>query len=409
MKAVFGLGKSALSVISYLKSIDVDFKVINQGDIDQWYDQVSDYVLKEHCISQESLEEHLNQISEMIISPGIPTKLEVLKKTQKLNIPIISEIEFAFRNTKVPIIAVTGTNGKTTVCEMLFKAISETGKKVFLGGNIGIPFTDIIGNKYDYAVIEVSSFQLETIDSFCPMISVITNITPSHMERYDSFEEYRDIKFKISMNMKSPKVFTTEEFGIKGEKFITPREFDYYRTKAFGEHNEKNFSLVYAILEELKLADKLNFQEFINNFKPSPYRIEYRGSLGDCRFYNDGKSTNIDSTLAALKSIESDCGILILGGKLRDDSFDFSKIHEFKDIYEVWAFGEAKDLIEKELKNIFKVKVFNTLSEVFNDIDAKKFDAILFSPSFPSFDLYKNYIERAEHFNELVKSFISPH
>jgi UDP-N-acetylmuramoylalanine--D-glutamate ligase len=408
MKAVFGLGKSALSVIRYLKSIDVDFKVINQGDITSWYDQVSDFVIQEHCIAQKDLSDHLIQISEIIISPGIPSKLEVLQEARKMNIPVISEIEFAYRNSKVPVIAVTGTNGKTTVCEMLFQALKTAGKNVFLGGNIGIPYTDIIGKDYDFAVIEVSSFQLETIATFKPLISVITNITPSHMERYDSFEEYRDTKFKITQNMSKKLVYTTQQFDIEGERLVTPLEFDYYKTKAFGEHNQKNFSLVYTILEQLKLEDKIDFQDFIDNFTPSPYRIEYRGSHGDCRFYNDGKSTNIDSTLAALRSIESDCGVLILGGKLRDDAFDFSKIHDFKDVYEVWAFGDAKDLIYKELSSIFKVKVFEKLEDIFKEIDPKKFDAILFSPSFPSFDLYSNYIARAEHFNQLVAEFISP-
>jgi UDP-N-acetylmuramoylalanine--D-glutamate ligase len=409
MKAVFGLGKSALSVIKYLKAIDVDFKVINLGDVSNWYAQVSDYILEEHCIAQADLEVHLSQISEIIISPGIPSRLEILNKARKMNIPVISEIEFAFRNTKVPIIAVTGTNGKTTVCEMLHQALSKTGKNVFLGGNIGIPFTDIIGHEYDLAVIEVSSFQLETIASFNPQTAVITNITPSHMERYDSFEDYRNTKFKISMNMAKPIVFTTQKFNIPGEQLIAVEDFDYFRTKAFGVHNQKNFSLVYNILKELKLESKIDFQEFINEFKPSPYRVEYKGSHGDCRFYNDGKSTNIESTLAALKSIESDCGVLILGGKLRDESFDFSKIYDFKETYEVWAFGEAKDLIKKELSHIFQVRVFDNLVEIFKAIDPVKFDVILFSPSFPSFDLYENYIKRAQHFNALVKDFIDNH
>jgi len=407
MYAVFGLGKSALSVIKHLNSCDELFYVINLGDVNTWYDQVSDYCPIERCISQDKMPETYSLYHTIILSPGIPSDLVLLKQARAKGIEIISEIEYAFQRSSVPVLAVTGTNGKTTVCEMLNEALKRAGKNVFLGGNIGIPYTDILksNESYNYAVIEVSSFQLENIKSFSPLVSVITNITPTHMERYSSFEDYKKAKFNIFKFQENINLITGDSFDLGFEHIVSPIDFDFSKTMALGKHNETNFSIVYNLLGRLSLLEKIDFQKFINEFNPSPYRIEIKALVGKCRIVNDGKSTNIESTIAAIKSFEFNSGVLILGGKLRDKDFDFSALFGFHEKLKIYAFGEAKELIKTKLEKDFELKTFERLEDVFNDLSLEGVDLFLFSPCFPSFDHYKNYIERAQHFNKLVLDF----
>lgn len=401
--AVFGLGVSALSAIEFLNNQNESFFIVNRGDVSEWEHQVSEFK-NCRCVAQKDFESIFSQIDTIIISPGIDSRLPIVRMAKEYGISVISEIEFAFSRSQTPVIAVTGTNGKTTVCEMLNLALSQAGKKVFLGGNIGHAYTEILKeDDYDYAVIEVSSFQLENIIKFAPQVSIITNITPSHMERYDSFEDYYQTKERIFENNKDGLILSSIDFKNKNAKLVSNIEFDFSKTKAFGKHNQQNFSFVFEVLDYLKLKDQIDFQKFINDFEPSPYRIQLKRVLGNCHIYNDGKSTNIDSTIAALKSVEYKKCLLILGGKIRDKSIDFEKLYPFADLT-IKAFGDAADYIAESLKDNYKVEVYPKLENVFETIDPSEQDVILFSPCFPSFDLYKNYIERAEHFNTLVES-----
>lgn len=401
--AVFGLGVSALSAIEYLNNQDESFFIVNQEEVTTWSEQVAEFK-NGICVAQNDFESIFNQINSIIISPGIDNRLPIVKKAKQQGIKIISEIEFAFSLSKTPVIAVTGTNGKTTVCEMLNEALARAGKKVFLGGNIGHAYTEILKNEnYDYAVIEVSSFQLENIHTFKPMISIITNITPSHMERYDSFEDYYHTKERIFENNNDGLILSSIDFRKDNSKLIEDIDFNFKETKALGIHNEQNFSIVYEVLQNLKL--EIDFQKFINEFVPSPYRIEFKRVINGCAFYNDGKSTNMDSTLAALKSVNYKKCLLILGGKIRDKSIDFDLLKPFAGGVKIKAFGDAAQYIAESLRNTYEVEIFENLESLFKTIDVKHQDVVLFSPCFPSFDLYKNYIKRAEHFNALVCSF----
>lgn len=405
--AIFGLGVSAKSVIKYhiTHKADEHFYIVNQGEPNSWKDQVQlkgDFT----CIAQDDFQSIFKEINLIILSPGIPTQLPILQAAQKEGIEIISEIEFAFRLSSVPVIAVTGTSGKTTVCEMMAKALSDCEKSVFLGGNIGHAYTEILmdDTSYDYAVIEVSSFQLETINTFKPIISIITNITPSHMERYDHFNDYKKAKENIFKNNNDGLVLSKMDFSIANQKMPEKLSYNFEQAIALGEHNQENFSYIYESLKYLRLLDQLDFQKFINEFTPSPYRIQKIREIDGCVFINDGKSTNLDSTLAALNSFKFSHGILIMGGKIRDKSIDFEKLNLFKAKVEVMAFGDAATYIAESLNQNFKVKVFENLEALFGDLKFDGEELVLFSPCFPSFDLYKNYIERAEHFNQLVNT-----
>jgi len=301
--------------------------------------------------------------------------------------------------------------------------LEMAGKKVFCGGNIGIPYCELAlsQEKVDYAVIEVSSFQLETIHEFHPIIGLILNIFPNHSERYDRVKDYALAKFRLLTNMTQEDhlVLGTENpyldeiknhpseksFFTKGKlplEFL--KTFDFNNARVKGEHNEANFYAAYRVLEILEI-ENLNslFQKFINSFSGVAHRLEFVLESEGLKIYNDAKSTNILATSTAIKAFKnSDEPLyLILGGKLRSEGDKLlSDLLPFKtQIQCIYTIGDVTERLFDELKNDFKVIKSQDLKSVFKDVKEKKLRGnLVFSPAFPSFDQFKNYVDRGEKF-----------
>lgn len=400
---VYGLGISAISVLKILKNFKDEVFVINRDQVDLWKKDVLDICDSFICISEEDSFKILSDCDRIILSPGIPRSIKWLKNIASSK--IIGEIEFAFINSNVPVIAITGSNGKTTTTTMIYEALKLFGKKVFIGGNIGIPYSDIIGQEYDFAVIEVSSFQLESIQSFKPVVSIITNLTPNHMERYSSFDEYKFAKYNIYKNQTSG-LHIAHENNIKNKsvKFKSIKKIEGYEfelSKVIGDHNRFNFFCAREVCSFLcSNFNDATFQLFINSFKSPAFRLEYIATKNNLKFYNDSKSTNIESTLKAVLSFQKDI-ILILGGKLRENSVEEYKQLKSFEFKKILVFGEAKEL----LSLVLDVEICEDLASVFSKLKNLEYGNVLFSPGFPSFDLYNNFEHRGAHFNQLVASF----
>lgn len=400
---VYGLGISAISVLKKIKDFSEDVYVVNKGHVDQWNQEVFDISSEFKCLSEEESFDALAQCDRVILSPGIPKEIKWLNHIDPSK--IISEIEFAYLNSDVPVIAITGSNGKTTTTTMIYEALKLYGKEVFIGGNIGVPYSDIIGNNYDYAVVEVSSFQLESIQSFKPIISIITNLTPNHMERYNSFEEYKLAKYNVYKNQDSglhlAQTNTFNNPNVNFKKIGKIASFSFDKSKLMGEHNLYNFFCVNEVCKFLCSNYNVKiFQTFIDTFKSPEFRLEFIKQVNNFKFYNDSKSTNIESTLKAVESFDEDI-ILILGGKLRSKNVDeFKALNNYK-FKRIFVYGEARELLVSELD----VEVCEDLQSVFTKLNALESGNVIFSPGFPSFDLYKNFEQRGIHFNELVASF----
>lgn len=429
--AIFGMGKSGKAAVQLAQKLKQDFYAVNKGPVDSWFESenMSSLTTKCACYSEEDFSQHFAKMDQIVISPGIPTTHPALKAAVAKGVPILSEIEYAYLQTKdIPVIAITGSNGKTTTTTMIFEALKKANKTVFCGGNIGVPYCDlaISGEKVDYAIIEVSSFQLETIHEFHPKIGLILNVVPNHSERYDDVHDYAKAKFGMLKNMTNEDHLilglenpylddikahpAQKDFFQKGDlphSFI--QKFSFENAKVRGEHNEANFYAAYKVLELLQIEnlDKL-FQEFINEFAGVAHRLEYVLTYNGLAVYNDAKSTNTLATTTAIKAFNDSTEplYLILGGKLRNESDKvLPDLLPFKNkIARIFTIGDVAHRLALELGNDFKVTEAGDLKKVFELAKAENLQGnLVFSPAFPSFDQFKNYVDRGEKFKEWAR------
>lgn len=438
--AVYGMGVSGLSALRFIKALEGDIIAINGGETSSWAKSpgVLDYVSKDQCYAENdaSLPAKLNSVDIVILSPGIPRDHKLLLPLLEKNIPVWGEIELAYRyleanNSLSPLIGITGTNGKTTTTTFLGEMIEGDNKSVFVGGNIGVPFCDYAFDIYshkkkaDFILLELSSFQLESIDHFHVNIAIILNLYQNHGERYECIEDYGRSKFHITNRFtKDDVLIYPEDFAIiknwaetqTGKKIAinTAKPAISMDTKSFklpGIHNLVNLAFIIKAAQTIGLTSEA-IQKSINTFSGVHHRIEYvDGVIGLPKFkaFNDAKSTNWDATITAVKAME-DFKLpihLIIGGKKRGhgDSIlphlDFLKTH----VNTFYLIGEMAAEIEGEIKGLVQYKNTGTLEETLKMIRsecASTEGVLLFSPGFPSFDQFQNYAQRGEHFVKLL-------
>lgn len=439
--AVYGMGVSGLSALRMLKALGAETIAINSGEVQNWAKApgVLDYTSINNCYAEDDLHlpKVLDTVDLVILSPGIPRDHSLLESLHRKKIPVSGEIELAYRYLESvgklkPIIGITGTNGKTTTTTFLGEMIEMDHKKVFVGGNIGTPFCDyaydIWQNKpeVDFILLELSSFQLESIDHFHVNVAMILNLYQNHGERYTSIEDYGRAKFWITNN------FTEQDVLIYPEDFVFVAEwakkqkgqkrtvntkhpvssYDLSQFKLPGIHNKVNLNFILEAADVIGLSPAA-IQKSINTFAGVHHRIEYVDGVKDLphfKVYNDAKSTNWDATMTAVKAMEGLGELsLIIGGKKRGhgDSIlpylDFLKEH----VKQFYLIGEMADEIESEMKGKVAYKKSGTLEAVVSDVRAQKQEnesVLLFSPGFPSFDQFKNYAHRGDHFMQLLRS-----
>ena len=430
---VFGLGVSGMGALRFLATKDVILSAVNQGNPQSWkeHDEVMKLCGDVHSFSQDhpGAKGIANEADLIILSPGIPRDHEILKDTKA---PIWSEIELASHFCQAPIVAVTGTNGKTTTVSFLDHLFKSLGKKVFTGGNIGVAFCDHArsNEKIDYALLELSSFQLESTFDFKPEVSVVLNVFPNHGERYTNNDDYAKAKFNITkkMDKDGTLIYDSGNPQIKswGDAFLGKKVpintadtsgveahvkgmFSLENYKLPGIHNKINLDFCLEVLNALNLLEgnSKKIQKGIDSFAGVAHRIEYVPTAEKFDVYNDAKSTNWDASLTAIESMK-EMGkdlVLILGGQLRGQNDeppakakDILKEH----VKKVLLIGESAELLENSLTDW--VPCFNkgTLAEAVEELKEENFDGVLLlSPAFPSFDQFPNYVARGESFKSL--------
>ncbi len=380
---LWGIGVTGQSMLELLKSQRIEVLTI---------DKKSGYDFTEETIPYKELD-----IKAVIKSPGVPWTHPAWDYFEEAKIPVMGDIEWVWRYSNVPVLAITGSNGKSTTVNMISHALSHFKTKHFLGGNIGTPYAKILlDEKYkdaEYAVIEVSSFQLETIRDFKPEVSAILNVSENHMERYRNIEEYAAAKKNIYKN--EPEFhfnFDDEDY----REFVS--NFNFQNMKVRGDHNKKNFYFCYKVLEAIHYEE--GFQEIIDSFPGVPHRLEYCGQKKGVQIYNDSKSTNLESTLTAVKSFDQNV-VLIIGGKLREhDVSGYAELAKYAQVKSIWLYGESAFFLKDVLPNAER---YETLDDIVVNIKTTPGDYVLLSPGFPSFDQFNNFEHRGEYFKKLLK------
>ena len=374
----------------------------------------------------------------IVVSPGVDLNIEPIQKAIKQGVRVVSEIELAYHFIHVPIIAVTGTNGKTTTTLLVGEMLKEDGRKVGVGGNVGEPLILFADGKdrWEVLVVEISSFQLEAIKDFRPRISVLLNITEDHLDRYPRYDDYIEAKVRVFANQNSgdlavlnrddPIVMQLREkvkakkvlFSLKeklgegafsngqtiflrlGEK---GEEYSIAKTPLKGIHNVENMM---AALTTARIfgCSKKSIQTVLDRFKGLEHRLEFVREVGGVRFFNDSKGTNVGSVVKSLQSF-SEPVTLIAGGK--DKNGDLSPLKELirKRVKHLILIGEARERMNCELGGLTDTVMAKTMEEavVLARQKAKGGEVVLLSPACSSFDMFKDYKERGKVFKEAVK------
>lgn len=378
---------------------------------------------------------------EIVKSPGIPEKAPIIKKVKEKNIPVISEIEFAGRYTNAKIIGITGSNGKTTTTALTYHILKNAGLNVGLAGNIGKSFAyQVATEKFDYYVLELSSFMLDDMYKFKVDIGVLLNITPDHLDRYEyKFENYAASKFRITQNQTANDYFiycADDPETVKGmeERKFEAQQLPFSIKKKTipgayldkdnivinihkeqfqmsindlalqGKHNLYN-SMASGIVAKLLEIRSDSLRESMGSFRNIEHRLEFVAKISGISFINDSKATNVNSTWYALESMTTDV-VLILGGV--DKGNDYSMLRDLvkQKVKAIVCLGKDNRRIHDAFDDDVEI-IVNTFSaqeaaQVAYHL-AKKGDTVLLSPACASFDLFKNYEDRGRQFKQAVK------
>lgn len=378
----------------------------------------------------------LDGVEVLVPSPGVPEENSLLRGARERGIRILSEIELAFDFLSAPLIAVTGTNGKTTTTTLVGEILRASGAKVFVGGNIGFPLIGFVGEEADWGVVEVSSFQLEWVERFRPRIAVLLNLSEDHLDRYPSFAAYREAKEKIFaaqeegdlavLNRDDPLAWSAAErvrarlvsfgWGEVGEGvFVREGEivwrggsgeesFSLARVKIFGVHNIENLMAAVAVAK-LAGASAETIQSVIEDFRGLEHRLEFVREKDGVVFYNDSKGTNVGAVVKSLQSFSRPV-ILIAGGVDKGGDYRVLEGEVRRRVKKLVLFGAARDKIKRALGHLTEASVVQDLEEAVHEAyrSARSGDVILLSPACSSFDMFQNYAERGRAFKALVQS-----
>ncbi|MDD5686216.1 MAG: UDP-N-acetylmuramoyl-L-alanine--D-glutamate ligase [Elusimicrobia bacterium] len=352
----------------------------------------------------------------IVPSPGVHWDIPILTEAREKGIRVISDIEIFYLLAKYKmIIAITGTNGKTTTTSMVGEVLKKAGKKTIICGNIGTPVCDFIreSDKETYVVMEVSSYQLEYTDKYAPHISAILNITSDHLERHKTMDNYANVKSKIFLNQDKNDFCVLNENDsyckeLSGKcrseviYFSIGKNGNKLNLKIPGSHNVENALASIEILKAANIPEK-NIIEILSEFNGIEHRIEYVKDINGVKYINDSKGTNVSSTEVAIKSFKQPI-VLILGG--RDKGSPYSPLIPLikNNVKKIIAIGEAKEKIFSELKGSADIILLENIEQAV--MKAKEIavsgDIVLLSPACASFDQFKNYEERGKYFKQIV-------
>lgn len=420
---VYGLGESGRAVVNLLKKYKAHISL---------YDD--DIKMRDNPFFERQPEKQDYDL--VVISPGIKCiDNPLLKVFETKKIPVMSELDFAYLHSRGRIVAITGTNGKTTVSMLVNKILKTAGYNTFLCGNIGLPFSAICEQttKDSIIVCEVSNFQLETSKYFRPSIACILNIKPDHLDRHNTFEEYKRVKCKIAQNLKFKDVLilNLDDEETRNLKLHTKTQYFsknklkkgvfIWKSAIFinknpilevkdiplkGAKNLENVLASVCISSNLKVKAE-DIQNAVRDFSPASHRMEIVGNIDGVTYVDDSKATNVASTIACVDAFSDKQIFLLMGGKGKEINYDdfFGLGYPLK---QVVCFGQESKKIFECAKNFgYSVEKFDKFDDAveYCKKNASNGDFCILSPACSSFDEFSSYAERGEHFKELVLGY----
>jgi UDP-N-acetylmuramoylalanine--D-glutamate ligase len=372
----------------------------------------------------------------VIPSPGVAQENRLLRQAVAQRIPVFSEVELAHRFFRAPLVAITGTNGKSTTTTLVGEMIKASGRKVFIGGNLGVPLIAAVSDDWDWGVVEISSFQLEWIEKFRPRMAALLNISEDHLDRYATFADYCHAKERIFeaqtsddfaiLNRDDPRVWEMRErikarivsFGfseVRDGVFATANaiiwrfdaqeeRFSLADVKLHGVHNVENMMAAAAMAKCVGISRAV-IQEILDSFPGLEHRLEFVRQRNGVRYYNDSKGTNVGAVVKSLASF-SDPVILLAGGV--DKGGDYAPLADDikKNVRRLVLFGAAKEIIARSVGQFTETVIVDDLHAAVSDAvaHARAGDVVLLSPACSSFDQFRNYAERGKIFKRLVQA-----
>jgi UDP-N-acetylmuramoylalanine--D-glutamate ligase len=440
---VLGLGRSGMAAATLLSRDGARVVVRDEGDGDVLQERASQ--LRERGVRVE-LGNHFDWAKHFdlaVLSPGIAPERPMVREVTKRHLPVLSELELAYRFCLCPIVAITGTNGKTTTTELITEAVLGCDKRAIAAGNIGYALSDAAEQSanLDALVVEVSSFQLEKIDRFRPDVGVWLNLTPDHLDRHGSMEDYAKAKARLFLNQKredvailstqslnwarrvgasfNGRLITIAANGDTADLWLDPVDRQTIwswlpecrgivmrldETNLRGQHNAENILATLAAGIALGLPVR-GVREAILGYCPQPHRCELVAEINGVTFINDSKATNVDAVAQALQSLPGPV-VLIAGG--RDKALEFTGLKEVMTgkVKLAVVIGETADKLRAAWGGVVPCQRAATMAEAVRLAvqSARRGDTVLLSPACASFDMFRNYEHRGEEFKAQVLS-----
>lgn len=447
---VIGLAKSGVSMVRFLADHGAKVTVSDhksKAELSHHLEQIESLPI-EFDLGGHTPKKFIEQ-DLIILSPGVSPQLKIFDYARHNGVKVTGEFEFANWFIKEPVIAITGTNGKTTTTYLIHKILKESGVDAWIGGNYGTPVIEYLreGKKAQVLVLEVSSFQLEHCEKFNPKNIVFTNLAENHLDRYKSMEDYINAKRRIfaNTNPSTTSILNADDNAVielardpavqRGRIFYFSRKpalepqimniggivnikdelrvrtgpdiesIDLSAMKARGKHSVENMMAAILAAREHG-ATREAIQKTVASFKGIPHRLEYVRRVGGVEFFNDSKATNVHSVKRALDAFEENV-ILIMGGKDTNLSYESLRDLVRKKVKSLILVGEAKERINRDVGDFCETYLIGTFEEAVLIAYQKSRigDTVLLSPGCSSFDMFDSYVERGNYYKEIVNSF----
>jgi UDP-N-acetylmuramoylalanine--D-glutamate ligase len=439
---IIGAARSGIAAAKFLVGQGATVALTDQKPIEKWTPEA--LALKESGVGLlpgEPPSWLLDQLDLVVVSPGVPATIIPIRYAERAGAEVIGEVELAYRYLKGRIVAITGSNGKTTTTSLIGELLRDAGLPVQVGGNIGKPLISMIDTSQEdgWTVAELSSFQLETIKTFRPSIAVVLNVTPNHMDRYETFNDYAAAKHRIFMNQvaEDTAVLNADDptvsswgmglrarvlsFSVRKEVengvFLRGRELIFRGSegeqallnvdemKLRGMHNVENVAAAFAAgIAAGASLDSMNGT--VKRFDPVEHRLEFVTEIDGVKFYNDSKATSVDATLKALEAFASESGkvVLILGGRGKKAAYAPLEPLVRAKVRKLVLIGEDAETIENELGTSAPFERAADMKDaVARSYEAaEKGDVVLLAPACASFDMFESFEHRGAVFKEEV-------